>query len=246
MRRNPRFGRPSASLAISLLALFVSLGGASYAATGGNFVLGQSNTATTASTLTANVSGKALTLKNTSTAAGATALNLNVAAGRPPFMTSSAVKVANLNADNLDGQDSTAFLGVGDSAVNTNLLDGLDSTDFLGATQTAVDSELLDGKDSKDFARLGGLVNGDGTVLQGTGYTVSRLSDGEYQVTFPQGTLSNAMCPPVVVAIPFSGLVRHPQLSARACSGLGAGSFTLKLLDNDGVAHDTPFLFLAM
>ena len=40
--------------------------------------------------------------------------------------------------------------------------------------------------------------------------------------------------------------LRHPQLSGRGCSGLGAGNFTIKMLDNDGVAHDTPFLFIAM
>jgi hypothetical protein len=244
--RNLRFRRPSASLAISLLALFISLGGASFAATGGNFVLGQSNTATSGSTLTANVPGKTLTLKNTNTSTSSTALNVNVAAGRPPFTTNSATKVANLNADKLDGLDATSFLAVGDTAANSNLLDGLDSTDLLGVAAKAADSDLFDGKDSKTFARLGGGVNGDGSVFQGTGFTVSRLGEGEYQVSFPAGTLSSTMCPPVAVAIPFAGVVRHPQIVGRTCSGLGAGSFTVQLLDNDGIAHDTPFLFLAM
>jgi hypothetical protein len=149
-------------------------------------------------------------------------------------------------ADTLDGFDWTSFLQANGKAADSELLDGSDSTDFLGATATAADSELLDGKDSKAFARLGGVVNGDGTIVQGTGFTVSRLSDGEYQVSFPAGTLSNALCPPVVTITVFAGIVRHPQITGRGCSGLGAGSFTAKTLDNDGVAHDTPFLFIAM
>jgi hypothetical protein len=105
--------RPSASLVISTIALFVSLGGAGYAATGGNFILGQTNTATTPSLLAAPVSGKTLRLRNTDTTAGATALGLEVASGHPPFAVDSNVKVAGLNADLLDGRDSGAFLRKG-------------------------------------------------------------------------------------------------------------------------------------
>ena len=148
-------------------------------------------------------------------------------------------------ADTLDGFDWTFFEQAGATAVNSELLDGSDSTDFLGATATAADSELLDGRDSKGFARLAGVVNGDGSVVQGTGFTVTHPSDGEYQVSFPNGTLGS-ICPPVVTATVFAGIVRHPQLAGRACSGLGSGNFTIKMLDNDGVAHDTPFLFIAM
>jgi hypothetical protein len=149
--------------------------------------------------------------------------------------------------DSLGGDDvNESSLGPVPQADNSELLDGRDSTDFLDTTGTAADSQLLDGIDSKSFARLGGVVNGDGSIVQGTGFTVSKLGDGEYQVSFPSGTLSNAGCPPIVTAMVFSGLVRHPQLSGRGCSGLGAGSFTVKTLDNDGVAHDTPFLFIAM
>jgi hypothetical protein len=105
--------RPSASLVISTIALFVSLGGAGYAATGGNFILGQTNTATTPSLLAAPVSGKTLRLRNTDTTAGATALGLEVASGHPPFAVDSSTKVAQLNADLLDGRDSGAFLRKG-------------------------------------------------------------------------------------------------------------------------------------
>jgi hypothetical protein len=149
-------------------------------------------------------------------------------------------------ADTLDGFDWTFFAQAGATAPDSELLDGLDSEDFLAATAKAADSDQLDGLDSKSFARIGGVINGDGSVSQGSGFTVTHPNEGEYQVSFPEGTLSGGLCPPVVTAIVFTGLIRHPQVSGRTCSGLGAGNFTLKTLDSDGVAHDTPFLFIAM
>ncbi len=92
------------------MALFVALGGTTYAATGGNFILGKANSASSTSSLTAPVAGKGLQVTNTSTHAGAAALGLNVASGHAPFTVNSGAKVANLNADKLDGLDSTAFL----------------------------------------------------------------------------------------------------------------------------------------
>jgi hypothetical protein len=103
-----RLGRPSPAMIVALMALFVALGGTTYAATGGNFILGQSNTAGNTTSLSAPLAGKkALQLTNTSTGAGATALGLNVASGHTPFTVNSGTKVANLNADKLDGKDST-------------------------------------------------------------------------------------------------------------------------------------------
>jgi hypothetical protein len=61
----------SPALVISLVALFVSLSGTAWAATGGNFILGQANGATTQTGLTANFAGKTLQLANNNTAAGA-------------------------------------------------------------------------------------------------------------------------------------------------------------------------------
>src|SRR6478609_285924 len=104
----------SPALVISLVALFVSLSSTAWAATGGNFILGQGNGATTQTGLTGNLAGRALQLTNTNTAAGATPLGLTAGAGRPPFVTNSGTKVPNLNADKLDGVDSTGFIkGVG-------------------------------------------------------------------------------------------------------------------------------------
>jgi hypothetical protein len=56
------------------------------------------------------------------------------------------------NANLLDGQDSTAFLGANATAANANLLDGQDSTAFLGANATAANANTLDNLDSGAFA----------------------------------------------------------------------------------------------
>ena len=104
-----RFHRPSPALVISLIALFVALGGTTYAATGGNVILGKANTATSQTGLTANYAGKALSITQQSTGTGATALGLIVPAGKPPMTVNSGTKVVNLNADMVDGIDSTAF-----------------------------------------------------------------------------------------------------------------------------------------
>lgn len=104
-----RFHRPSPALVISLVALFVALGGTTYAATGGYFILGKANTATSPTGLTAKNAGRALSITQQSTSTGATALGLSVPAGKPPMTVNSGTKVVNLNADKLDGIDSTAF-----------------------------------------------------------------------------------------------------------------------------------------
>jgi hypothetical protein len=104
--------RPTPSMTVSLLALIVALGGAGYAANGGAFVLGGSNSATTESALTATFNGKALRLSNTSAGASASALALSVAMGHPPMTVNTVTKVTNLNADYVDGLDSTALTRV--------------------------------------------------------------------------------------------------------------------------------------
>ena len=117
---------PSRAMAVALVALFLNLTGIAYAATGGNFILGQPNTATTQTGLTGNFAGRTLQLTNTNASAGASPLGLTTAAGRPPFFTNSATKVGNLNADKLDGLDSTGFYRAGSTVADSTLFDGQD------------------------------------------------------------------------------------------------------------------------
>jgi hypothetical protein len=103
--------------AVSLL-----LAGTLALATTSTFVLG-STTANKPDALTSvtaknidsrgGLNGKMIRLTNQSTDGSATALGLNVGAGRPPLTTNSPAKVANLNADKLDGTDATGFVAGG-------------------------------------------------------------------------------------------------------------------------------------
>ena len=68
---------------VSLAALFVALGGTTYAATGGNFILGKSNSASSTTSLTAPVAGKGLQVTNTSTVRARRRLASTSPAGRP-------------------------------------------------------------------------------------------------------------------------------------------------------------------
>jgi hypothetical protein len=76
---------------------------------GGVFNLGVTNTVNAITKLTGTVAGPSLQIINNSTNAAGTALNLQVATGKPPLKVNSTTKVANLNADQLDGLDSSAF-----------------------------------------------------------------------------------------------------------------------------------------
>ena len=125
--------KPSPAMIVALLSLFVALGGVGVAATGDTFILGQSNTATTNTALSAPVAGgTALRVTNNDTSSAAsTALSLMVASGHAPFTVNTGIKVAGLNSDKLDGFDSTYFLPKTGKAANSDKLDGIDSTAFL-------------------------------------------------------------------------------------------------------------------
>src|SRR5215212_11216362 len=114
-----------------ILAMVMGLASAAFSATGGNFILGQSNSANAPTTLVGKIvdtTKSALVLKNPN---GGSALQLQVNSGQAPLtVTSTAGKATNLDADKLDGQDSAAFLGSTAKAADAEKLDGIDSTAF--------------------------------------------------------------------------------------------------------------------
>ena len=118
--RNHLRKRPSPSMGVALVALFVALGGTTYAATGGNFILGTANTAGSSSALSSGVTtGPTLNVTNTG---GRSAARFTTNAGITPFSVSNSTKIGSLNSDLLDGLDSTAFrtpsAGTTSSSVN--------------------------------------------------------------------------------------------------------------------------------
>ncbi len=130
-----------------MLALVFGVATTAIGATGGNFILGKANGATSVSKLTASIAGPALTLVNQSTEAAATALNINVASGKAPLKVNAAAGTAtNLSADELDGKDSSAFYAAGSKVADSSHADLADNATNAGNAYT------VDGKHAADFA----------------------------------------------------------------------------------------------
>jgi hypothetical protein len=157
-------------MAVALLALFVALGGVSYAATGGNFILGQPNTATTKTALTAPVAGTGFEVANTNTSAGSTALSLTVAASHAPMVVNSTTKVQKLNADLIDGLDSSKFarIGFAQSAV----------VDIAGGLIDVFNTGSTNGVQGRTASSTASGVYGENTSGSGFGLAGRAGSDG--------------------------------------------------------------------
>ena len=91
---------------VMMLALTVALASTALAGTGigAPFDLGKTNTVNAVTRLVGSVGGPSLTIDNNSTIGAATALNLQVEAGKAPMKVNSGAKVADLNADKVDGK----------------------------------------------------------------------------------------------------------------------------------------------
>jgi hypothetical protein len=88
-----------------MLALLLGVATTALAGTGvgARFQLGQTNTVNAVTMLVGSVAGPSLQVDNNSTHANATALDLQVEPGKAPMKVNSDTRVANFNADKLDG-----------------------------------------------------------------------------------------------------------------------------------------------
>ena len=121
--------RPAPATVISLIALVFAMSGTAYAATGGDFLLGKANTATSVTSLT-NTKG--------------TALSLSASPAAPPLKVSNSVQVPSLNASELGGDTSSAFLPASGTAANSSELGGQPASDYMtGTGQLASDTATV-------------------------------------------------------------------------------------------------------
>src|SRR6187402_2891052 len=129
--------RLSPSMVVSLLALIISLGGAGFAATGGNFILGMVNAANSTTRLNADTAGAGLRVVNLNSTTGATALALAVADDtHAPLTVNSTKRVVRLNADLLDNLHANEIVRVG-RAENFNAFSIISPT-----TKASVEMEI--------------------------------------------------------------------------------------------------------
>ena len=97
-----------------ILALMFGAASAALGANGQAWILGQSNVATAITSLggAGGVDGPMVRLTNNDADANDTALDLRVQSGEAPMRVNSPTKVTNLNSDQLDGKDQSAFADV--------------------------------------------------------------------------------------------------------------------------------------
>jgi hypothetical protein len=142
-----------------ILALTVGVVSTALAGTGvgARFDLGKTNTVSAISKLVGSVAGPSLLIDNNSTNSAATALDLQVEAGKAPMKVNSETKVANLNADKLDGMDAGQLQGFHTLRVSTtDVTAPAGSTDFVTASCQAGEQAISGGV---------GLVSGDYTKI---------------------------------------------------------------------------------
>lgn len=117
-----------------ILALVFGAASMALGASGQPFILGQNNAADALSRLTGNVNGSAMQVVNNHPDANDSALSLSVQTGEAPMRVNSQTKVANLNADKVDGMDANSFLTTNGKAADAETLDGKDSAQFMTAS----------------------------------------------------------------------------------------------------------------
>jgi len=150
--------RPSPAMLVAVTALVVAMSGTAVAATGGAFILGKANKATSVTSLT-NSAG--------------TALALSAPGGKPPLTVSNSTQVGNLNASYLDGDRAAAFLPVKGTAANSTELGGRPASAYLGVNGTAANAKDLGGVPYYDYVTGGEQVSSyTGLIDYGTTYTL--------------------------------------------------------------------------
>ena len=157
------------------LALFLALGGTAYAATGGNFILGKSNSASSTTTLSSTNDGPTLALYPKS--------------GRAPLYTLSTKLNARFNADLLDSHDASYF-AYGSGQTGTILaVDSDDGTNDGYASATCPSGTKLTGGGGVTF------VSGDSLYGSApTGPDTWSAANNDGGASGPDGIFAVAQC----------------------------------------------------
>ncbi|MDQ5827289.1 MAG: hypothetical protein M3441_24275 [Chloroflexota bacterium] len=137
-----------------ILALTVGVAGAAFGANGAQFILGQTNTVNAITKLVGSVAGPSLQIDNNSTDAAATALDLQVEAGKAPMKVNSSALVANLNVDKVDGLNASQLGGLS-GVEQVGAPGALNSTDIKTTFATCPEGKVAIGGGS----RMNGFIN---------------------------------------------------------------------------------------
>lgn len=210
-------------LAVAITAV-IGAASVATAANGKPFLLGKNNVATAVSTFVKQGPGPAL--------------RLLVRPGQPPMAVNSKVRVANLNADMVDGRHAGTFAAAGHNHDER----------YLAKSAKAADSELLDGKDSTGFVEsatpmkvvAAARVGADGRVITPNSNVVeaTKVGTGLYHVRIAGLDSHNAATlATVATAVGSDGKVVNT-------SSVGSGTssrMTVAVRDKDGAFSDSGF-----
>lgn len=199
--------------AITSSILLVSTAAVAGTGVGGVFNLGKTNKVNAQSTLTGSTSGKNLQINNSG---AGPALGLAVGAGKAPLVVNAtAGKATNLNADKLDGLNSTDFYKKTDTVANATHAGSADSADTAtNATNLGGSPASAYQKQCQNGAVMGRAeVNGAGastvnwttagvnpntawvcnSSYYGSNVLVKQVSTGRFDVVFGDTVNGNAM-----------------------------------------------------
>lgn len=145
----------------TMLALVVGLTSTAFGANGDFWKLGRGNVATSTTALggTLGVNGATLKLANKNAGTDDTALRLEVQAGEAPMSVNSNTKVNDLNADQLDGQDSSQFVPAGTNSFVRNSIYKRESAVAAGTDTGGGTFALAQACDPGDVLLSGGPAN---------------------------------------------------------------------------------------
>src|SRR4051812_44386378 len=190
--------RPSHGTVVAYLALTLAMSGTAYAATGGTFILGQTNKANRPSKLVNTKSGPALTLRSQPGSA-------------PLSVSKNRKRVANLNADLLDG-------------VHASALQRRVTGTCAGSAITSVKAKGTVTCSTPNSTVYWAVVIADGTLARGsTGVSSSKVGTGTYNVLFPVDVSGCAYTATVGTAV--SGSHPAAQTSVAPLNGDPNGVF---------------------
>jgi hypothetical protein len=135
------------------LALVLGVATVALAAVPGDpFRLGRVNTINALTSLVGSVNNAMLKVDNNSTGTSATALDLQVESGKAPMKVNSQTKVANLNADQLDGKSASELSRIAQGGGSTQTWLPLDETP-LPAGKVSITAP------AQGFVRINGTVD---------------------------------------------------------------------------------------
>ena len=200
--------RPSPATAISVAALVIAMSGTAVAATGGTFILGRSNSATTVSSLSDSKG---------------TALRLSSKHGTPPLTVGNSVRVPLLNASELGGIPASGFVtGPGDTTAAGTTISGVGEVALAGAPGSKIFG-MCDGNSVKGAYLFIEQVNGSAVWWNFDGVSDSGASSA--QVT-PESALDFA----VMVQVTNAATISTYAATQTYNSGTDSCSFSAQVL----------------